>query len=158
MNYELYMGAALAEAQASAAAGEVADGAVAVVDEALVARAQRTSVRSVDPTAHAVLAVIREASQRLGRSSLSGVTVFSAVEPCAMCAGALLEADVDRVVFALADPRDGACGSARPLLGQGVAGSRVRVVSGILADEAAELRPELVGRAPGLEGVAAHRS
>ncbi len=85
-------------------------------------------------------------SQRLGRPSLAGVTVFSLIEPCAMCAGALLEADVDRVVFALADPRAGACGSVRQLLGQGVAGSRVRVVSGILADEAAELRPDLVVR------------
>lgn len=138
------MGAALAEAQAAVADGEVGDGAAAVVDEALVARARRTSAGSGDPTAHAVLAVIRETSQRLGRPSLAGVTVFSVVEPCAMCAGALLEADVDRVVFALADPRDGACGSARQLLGQGVAGSRVRVVSGILADEAAELRPELL--------------
>lgn len=145
MNYELFMRAALAEALA-AATGGLADGAVAVMDEAMVARG-RDARTSGDPTAHAVMAVVREASHRLGRTSLAGVTVFCVVEPCVMCAGALLAADVDGVVFALADPREGACGSRHRILGQGVAGSRLRVISGILADDAAELRPDLVGLA-----------
>lgn len=149
MNYELYMRAALAEAHAAAAAGDPADGAVAVMDEAMVARGRDGRNSAGDPTAHAVLAAIREASHRLGRASLAGVTLFCAVEPCVMCAGALLQADIDGVVYALADPRDGACGSRHRIAGQGVPGSRLRVVSGILADEAAELRPDLVA-----EGVA----
>ena len=131
VNYELYMGAALSEARAAAAAGEAADGAVAVLDEALVASAHGQVAATGDPTAHAVLMVIREAARRLGRSNLSGIVVFCAVEPCAMCVGALLECDADGVVFALADARSGA--TAR--LAQG----RLTVVSGIMQREAAEL-------------------
>jgi tRNA(adenine34) deaminase len=145
VNYELFMRAAIAEAHAAGAAGDAPDGAVAVMDEAMVARG-RDSRRSLgDPTAHAVMAAIREASHRLGRASLAGVSLFTVVEPCAMCAGALLAADVDGIVYALADPRDGACGGRHRVVGQGVAGSRLRVVSGILADEAAELWPDLAG-------------
>ena len=132
VNYELYMSAALSEARAAAAAGEPADGAVAVLNEALVASAHCQVVASGDPTAHPVLIVLREAARRLGKSNLSGVVVFSAVEPCTMCVGALLEADADGVVFALADARSGATAS----LAQG----RLTVVSGIMQREAAELR------------------
>lgn len=144
VNYELYMRAALSEAAAAAAAGESADGAVAVVDEAMVAHG-RASVRgSNDPTAHAVMGAIRGASRRLGRTSLSGVTVFSMVEPCAMCVGALIQSDADGLVFALRDPGEGACGSSLQLA-EGTGRRRLRVVSGILRDAAAELRPDLDG-------------
>jgi len=125
------MSAALSEARAAAAAGETADGAVAVLDEALVASARCQVSATGDPTAHSVLMVVREAARRLGRSSLSGVVVFSALEPCAMCVGALLESDVDSVVFALADARSGATAV--------LAGGRLSVVSGIMQREAAEL-------------------
>ena len=144
MNYELFMRAALAEAHAAAAAGDPADGAVAVMDEAMVARGRDGRRSAADPTAHAVIQVIRETSHRLGRGSLAGVSLFCVVEPCLMCAGALLAADIDGIVYALADPRDGASGGRHRIVGQGVPGSRLRVVSGILADEAAELRPDLV--------------
>jgi tRNA(adenine34) deaminase len=145
VNYELYMRAALSEAAAAAAAGESADGAVAVVDEAMVAHG-RASVRgSNDPTAHAVMGAIRGASRRLGRTSLSGVTVFSMVEPCAMCVGALIQSDADGLVFALRDPAEGACGSSIQLAEVVGARRRLRVVSGILHDAAAEIRPDLDG-------------
>jgi tRNA(adenine34) deaminase len=145
VNYELFMRAALAEASAAAAAGDLADGAVAVMDEAMVARG-RDGRRSLgDPTAHAVVQAIREASHRLGRGSLAGVSIFCVVEPCVMCAGALLAADLDGIVYALGDPREGACGGRVRVVGQGVSGGRLRVVSGILADEAGELRPDLAG-------------
>ena len=143
MNYELFMRAALSEALAASAAGDLADGAVAVMDEAMVARGRDSRRSTGDPTAHSLMSAIREASHRLGRASLSGVTLFCAVEPCVMCAGALLAADIDGIVYALADPSDGACGGRHRIAGQGVPGSRLRVVSGILADEAAELRPDL---------------
>jgi tRNA(adenine34) deaminase len=144
VNYELYMGAALAEAAAAASAGERADGAVAVVDEAMVARGRPGLRSSGDPTSHAVMSAIRETARRLGRSSLSGVTLFCVVEPCTMCVGALLEADTDGVVFALADPVQGACGSVVQLAIHGGGSRRLRVVSGILAQEAGDLRPDLV--------------
>jgi tRNA(adenine34) deaminase len=143
MNYELYMRAALAEAAQAARDGERADGAVAVIDEAMVAHG-RESVRSTgDPTAHAVLIAVREAATRLRRPSLAGLTVFCVVEPCAMCVGALQRADADGLVFALSDPAEGACGSAISLAGARGLPRRLNVVSGILSDVAAELRPDL---------------
>jgi tRNA(adenine34) deaminase len=149
MNYELFMRAAFAEAHAAKSASDVGDGAVAVMDEAMVARGRDARRSSGDPTAHAVMQAIREASHRLGRTSLAGVSIFCVVEPCVMCAGALLAADIDGIVYALGDPAEGACGGRHRLVGQGVLGTRLRVVSGILADEAAELRPDLVGIATG---------
>ncbi len=143
MNYELYMRAAVSEAAAGAAAGEHADGAVAVVDEAMIAHARPTVSESGDPTAHAVMNAIRGAARRLGRTSLAGVTVFAMVEPCAMCVGALLECDADGLVYALRDPVAGACGSSLQLAEIQGRSSRLRVVSGILRDDAAELRQDL---------------
>ncbi len=140
VNYEMYMSAALSEARAAAAAGESVDGAVAVLDEAMVARAQGQVVSTGDPTAHAVLVVVREAARRLGRSDLRGVVVFSAIEPCAMCVGALLAADVDGLVFAIHDTLVGAAGSVMQLASGKVLPRRLEVVSGILQREATEIR------------------
>ena len=110
-------------------------------------RWSRTRARRVvatgDPTAHAVMGAIRGAARRLGRPSLSGVTVFSMVEPCAMCVGALLQSDADGLVYALRDPVGGACGSSLQLAETPGRPRRLRVVSGILRDDAAELRPDL---------------
>lgn len=140
------MGAALAEAKAARAAGERADGAVAVVDEAMVARGHNQVESTGDPTAHAVMVVLREAAKRLGRSRLSGMVIFSAHEPCTMCVGALLETDVGGIVFALADPINGAAGSANGSAADALR-RRVRIVSGIMQAEAAELVSPLgVGR------------
>jgi tRNA(adenine34) deaminase len=132
VNYELYMGAALAEARAAAAAGDAPDGAVAVLDEAMVARGRNVVATTGDPTAHAVVNVVREAARGLGRTDLSGLIVFSAVEPCAMCVGALLESNVDGLVFATPDAKSGASSS--------VPKGQLTVVSGIMQREAAELR------------------
>ena len=132
VNYELYMGAALAEARAAAATGEAPDGAVAVLDEAMVARGRSAVATTGDPTAHAVINVVREAARKLGRADLSGLIVFSAVEPCAMCIGALLESDVHGLVYATPDAKSGAASS--------VAKGQLEIVSGIMQREAAELR------------------
>jgi tRNA(adenine34) deaminase len=140
VNYEMYMGAALAEARAAAANGERADGAVAVLGDAMVAHG-REQVRSTgDPTAHAVIVALREAARRTGRASLNGVTVFVTTEPCSMCVGALLESDADAVVYAVADPAAGAAGSAVQLADSPSLARRLVVVSGIMQSEAAELR------------------
>jgi tRNA(adenine34) deaminase len=152
VNYELYMRAALGEATQAADSGERPDGAVAVLGDAMIAHGRDQVVTLGDPTAHAVLGAIRKAAQRLGQPSLAGLTVFAVVEPCAMCVGALLQADADSVVFALPDPADGACGSALQLADREVGRRRLGVVSGILRDEALELldtRRTASARAPG---------
>jgi len=133
------MGAALAEAKTALRKGDKADGAVAVLDEALVASGRNQVESTGDPTAHAVMVVLREAARRLGRSKLSGMIIFAANEPCTMCVGALLESDVDGLVFALPDPANGAAGSTHGSAGEALR-RRVRVVSGIMQAEAAELR------------------
>ena len=120
------------------------DGAVAVVDEALIARGQCQVAATGDPTAHAVMVVIRETARRLGRSDLRGVVVFATVEPCAMCVGALLEADVDRLVYAMPDAAAGAAGSAVQLTDGDLLPRRLEVVSGIMAREATDLRDRAI--------------
>jgi tRNA(adenine34) deaminase len=139
MNYELYMSAALAEARSAAEAGEAADGAVAVLDEALVASGRCQVVASGDPTAHSVMTVVREAARRLGRRDLRGVFIFTAIEPCAMCVGALLEADADGLVYAMPDLDGGAAGSCIQLANGDALPRRLEVVSGIMQREAVEL-------------------
>jgi tRNA(adenine34) deaminase len=136
MNYELFMGEALAEAQLAAARGERPIAAVAVVDEAMVARAHDRVEETNDPTAHAVMVALREAARRLGRVRLADATIFTTHEPCAMCVGALLESDVEALVFAVADPRDGAAGTVIQLAQHPSLGRRIKIVSGIRRDEA----------------------
>lgn len=147
MHYELYMRAALGEAAQAKAAGERANGAVAILDEAMVAHGRESVLGTGDPTAHAVMIALREAATRLGRRSLAGTTVFSVVEPCPMCVGALLACDADGVVFALSDADEGACLSATNLAECEGLQRRLQVVSGILQEEAADLRPDLVNQA-----------
>jgi tRNA(adenine34) deaminase len=136
MNYELFMGEALAEAQLAAARGERSIAAVAVVDEAMVARAHDRVEESNDPTAHAVVVALREAARRLGRVRLADATIFTTHEPCAMCVGALLESDVEALVYAVPDPREGAAGSVVQLAQHPQLPRRIKVVSGIRRDEA----------------------
>jgi len=139
MNYELFMGEALAEAQLALERGEKPNAAVAVVDEAMVARAHDRVEQADDPTAHAVVVALREAARRLGRTRLADATIFSTVEPCAMCVGALLESDVEALVFALPNQRDGAAGTVIQLAQHASLPRRIKVVSGIRRDEAEAL-------------------
>lgn len=139
MNYELFMGEALAEAQLAASRGERPIAAVAVVDEAMVARAHDRVEESNDPTAHAVVLALREAAKRLGRARLADVTIFATLEPCAMCVGAMLESDVEALVYAVPDPLEGAAGTVVQLAQHGSLPRRLKVVSGIRRDEAAAL-------------------
>lgn len=139
MNYELFMGEALAEAQLALARGERPSAAVAVVDEAMVARAHDRVAETNDPTAHAVVVALREAARKLGRDRLGEAVIFSTHEPCTMCVGALLECNVETLVFAMPDPVDGAAGSVLQLAQNGALARRLKVISGIRRDEAAEL-------------------
>ena len=135
MNYELFMGEALAEAQLAVERGERPFAAVAVVNDAMVARAHDTVEQADDPTAHAVVVALREAARRLGRTRLADATIFSTVEPCAMCVGALLESDVEALVYAVPNQRDGAAGSVIQLAQHASMPRRIKVVSGIRRDE-----------------------
>jgi tRNA(adenine34) deaminase len=139
MNYELFMGEALAEARNALALGERPIAAVAVVDEAMVARAHDRVRESNDPTAHAVVVALREAARKLGTERLASATIFATLEPCSMCVGALLESDVETLVFALPNRDDGAAGSVIQLAQHPALGRRLKVVSGIRRDEAEEL-------------------
>jgi tRNA(adenine34) deaminase len=139
MNYELFMGEALAEARAAAARGRPAVGAIAVMDEAMVARGCNRVDDVDDPTAHPVLTVLREAARRLGTTRLSDLTVFTTLEPCAMCVGALLACDAAALVFAAPNPVDGAAGSVLQLAQHPSLGRRLQVVSGIRREEAEDL-------------------
>ncbi len=139
MNYELFMGEALAEAQLASARGERPIAAVAVVDEAMVVRAHDRVEESNDPTAHAVVMALRETARRLGRTRLADATIFATLEPCAMCVGALLESDVEALVYAVPNDRDGAAGTVVQLAQNASMPRRIKVVSGIRREEAEAL-------------------
>ena len=139
MNYELFMGEALAEAQLAVERGERPIAAVAVVDEAMVARAHDRVEQADDPTAHAVVVALREAARRLGRGRLADATILTTMEPSAMCVGALLESDVEALVFALPNTRDGAAGTVVQLAQHASLPRRIKIVSGIRRDEAEAL-------------------
>ena len=139
MNYELYMGEALAEARAAVGRGERPHAAVAVLDEAMVARAHDRVRETDDPTAHAVVMALREAARKIGRDRLRDVTIFSTMEPCPMCMGALLSSDVSELVFAVPNRTDGAAGTLLQLAEHPSLRRRVRVISGIRRDEVEEL-------------------
>ena len=133
------MGEALAEAQLAAASGERPIAAVAVVDEAMVARAHDRVEQTDDPTAHAVVSALRDASRRLGRARLADATIFVTQEPCPMCVGALLACDVEALVFAAPNDHDGAAGTLIQLAQHPALPRRIKVVSGIRRDEAEAL-------------------
>ncbi len=147
MNYELFMGEALAEARRAAVSGAPAVGAIAVMGEAMLARAGGRSGEPGDPTAHPVISVLREAARRLGIASLADVTIFTTLEPCPMCVGALLACDVAELVFAAPNPVEGAAGTVVQLAQHPALGRRLHVVSGIRRDEAEELS-DLVSAKP----------
>ena len=130
---------ALALARAAAERGEVPVGAVAVYEDRIVGRGANARERANDPTAHAELLAIQEAARTLCRWRLTGVTVFATLEPCAMCAGAMVLARIDRLVYAASDPKAGAVGSLLDLSADARLNHRFSVERGLLADEAGEL-------------------
>jgi tRNA(adenine34) deaminase len=139
MNYELFMGEAVAEAQLALAAGERPIAAVAVVDEAMVGRARDRVRETNDPTAHAVVVALREAARKLGAERLADATIFTTHEPCPMCVGALLESEVEALVFAVPNDVDGAAGTVIQLAQHPALPRRLKVVSGIRRDEVERL-------------------
>jgi len=149
MNYELFMGEALAEARQAASRGAPPVGAIAVMNDAMVARGSNRVTEGSDPTAHAVIAAIREAARKLKTTSLADVTIFTTIEPCPMCVGALLESDAAALVFAAPNPVSGAAGTVVQLATDPRLHRRFDVVSGIRRGEAEELIAGLAGAVAG---------
>jgi tRNA(adenine34) deaminase len=133
------MRAALVEARLAAEAGEVPIGAVVVHEGAIIARGQNRVLRDVDPTAHAEIVALRAAAMALGNYRLNGCTLYVTLEPCAMCAGAMIHARIDRLVYAAADPKAGACGSVLAVLNHPQLNHKIQVEQGIAAEESSEL-------------------
>lgn len=131
-----FMELAIAEAQAAEAAGEVPVGAIVVSPGGeIIARGNNQVLRTSDPTAHAEIAALRAAGLALGNYRLLGCTLFCTLEPCAMCAGAILHARVARLVYAARDPKAGACGSVLSVMNHPALNHRVEVTEGVLAEE-----------------------
>jgi len=130
---------ALDEARLAAEAGEVPIGAVLANGEQLLARAGNRTIRDCDPTAHAEIVALREAARLLGNYRLTGTTLYVTVEPCAMCAGAMVQARIGRLVYGADDPKGGAVSSCFSVLSHPKLNHRVDVTSGVLAEESAAI-------------------
>ena len=138
-NDEAGMRAALAQAQAAAAAGEVPVGAVVVKDGVVVGRGRNAPVAAQDPTAHAEIMALRDAAQQLGNYRLDGCTLYVTLEPCVMCSGAALHARLARVVYGAAEPKTGAAGSVLDLFAEPRLNHHTHIVRGVLAAECSAL-------------------
>jgi tRNA(adenine34) deaminase len=127
---------AIAEARAAEAAGEVPVGAIVVSPAGeVLARGKNQVLRTHDPTAHAEIVALRAAGQRLSNYRLLGCTLVCTLEPCAMCAGAILHARIARLVYAAPDPKAGACGSVLSVMNHPSLNHRVEVTPGVLSEE-----------------------
>jgi len=136
---EDFMRAAMLEAQRAGEAGEVPIGAVVVLDGQIIGRGQNSVIRLNDPTAHAEIVAIRAAGRALGNYRLTGCTVYATLEPCAMCAGALMHARIAHLVYAAADPKAGADGSVLQVVNHPELNHSMEISSGLFADESGEL-------------------
>ena len=134
-----FMLQALDLADAAAAEREVPVGAVLVQDGRVLARGENRSIRDSDPTAHAEVVALRRAGEMLGNYRIINATLYVTLEPCAMCATAMVHARVDRVVYGAADPKTGALGGAMNLLASDAINHRYACTSGVLAEASAEL-------------------
>ena len=137
--HERWMQVALEQARTAGDAGDVPVGAVVVWDSRVYGIGQNEVERLRDPTAHAELIAIRMACSALGRERLCGAVLYVTLEPCAMCAGAIVLARLDHLVFGATDSKTGACGSLRNIVQDPRLNHRVSLVKGILKAECAEL-------------------
>jgi tRNA(adenine34) deaminase len=136
---EIWMEAALGEAAQAEAEGEVPVGAVVVCDGKVIGRGRNRNRMDLDPTAHAEIVALREAARTLGNYRLERCTLFVTIEPCAMCAGALIQARIARLVYGADDPKAGAAGSALQVLNHPQLNHKMEVVKGLLAERSARL-------------------
>ena len=130
---------AIVQAQAAALRGEVPVGALVVLEDRILAAAGNRTITDCDPTAHAEIVALREAARKVGNHRLIGASLYVTVEPCAMCAGALVQARIARLVYGADEPKGGAIRTCMQVLDAPSLNHRVEVVSGVLADESVQL-------------------
>ena len=130
---------ALAEARVAAVAGEVPVCAVLVYDGRIIARTGNRTISDCDPTAHAEIVALREAARILGNYRLTGTTLYVTAEPCSMCAGAIIQARINRLVYGCDDPKGGAIRSCFEVLSNPTLNHQVEITSGVLAEQCAAL-------------------
>ena len=136
---ERWMREALAEARLARGRGEVPVGAVVVLEGAVVGRGSNQPIHATDPTAHAEVVALRAAARAVGNYRLTGAALYVTVEPCLMCAGALVHARIGRLVFGAAEPKAGAVCSTMRVLDHPALNHRVEVAAGVLESECCEL-------------------
>jgi len=136
---ERWMREALALARAAQARGEVPVGAIVVRDGEIVGRGGNAPVAANDPTAHAEMTALRDAARALGNYRLPGCDIYVTLEPCVMCAGAIMHARIRRLVFGARDPKTGACGSVVDVFGERLLNHHTTVTGGVAGDECGEL-------------------
>jgi tRNA(Arg) A34 adenosine deaminase TadA len=134
-----YMQLALAEARTAAQAGEVPVGAIVVHEGRILARAGNRPISNCDPTAHAEIAALRAAAQAAGNYRLPGAVMYVTTEPCIMCAGALIQARIARLVYGCDEPKGGAARSRFSVFDSAALNHRVQVTAGVLAEECAAI-------------------
>jgi tRNA(adenine34) deaminase len=134
-----FMRAALAEAEAAARAGEVPVGAVVVAGDEIVGRGCNAPIARRDPSAHAEILALRDAATRLGNYRLPACDLYVTLEPCPMCAGAIMQARIRRLVFGATDPKTGACGGVVDLFAEPRLNHHTLVTGGLLAGECGAL-------------------
>src|SRR5438445_11342516 len=137
-----FMRRALREAERAFAEGEVPVGAVVVREGRLISRAHNRPIHLNDPTAHAEILALRRAAKKLGNYRLTGCSLYVTIEPCAMCAGAIVHARLGRVVFGARDPKAGASGSALKVLNHPKLNHQVEIAQGILEDDCSSILRE----------------
>jgi len=133
--YEKFMSQALAEARKAEKKGEVPVGAVIVKGDRVIARAHNMCITLRDPSAHAEIIAMRKAGRRLGNYRLNGTTLFVTIEPCPMCAGAIINGRIKEVIYGARDDKAGADGSAVSVLRNNKLNHHVHVIEGVLKDE-----------------------
>jgi tRNA(adenine34) deaminase len=138
-NDEDYMREALDEAQAAEEAGEVPVGALVVAANGeILGRGHNRTIMDCDPSAHAEIVALRDAARRVANHRLTGATLYVTVEPCAMCAGAVVQARIERLVYGCDDPKAGAVRTLYQIADDARLNHRAEVVAGVLAEECAE--------------------
>ena len=140
-----FMQLALEEARAAAQVEEVPVGAILVKDGQILARGNNRTIRDCDPTAHAEIIALREAARSTGNYRLTGTTLYVTIEPCAMCAGAIVQARVARVVYGADDPKGGAVRSCFAVLSHARLNHQVEVAAGVSAEESVALLQAFFG-------------
>jgi tRNA(adenine34) deaminase len=134
-----YMHLAIVQAQAAALRGEVPVGALVVLEDRILAAAGNRTITDCDPTAHAEVVALRDAARKTGNYRLIGAAIYVTVEPCAMCAGALVQARVARLIYGADEPKGGAIRTCMRVLDAPALNHRVEIISGVLAEESVQL-------------------